>query len=780
MLQTLIVAERKTITTPNKDFLPIILGCILLGVLLFISIFVKEFIYVTLTLAIIMILLKNNVRGLYFIIFLIPLMNIFKNDRNSTHLIALLIVEFDIALFVKFIIEVCTKKRKINIIFSVLTVVTILYFVFPFTIARISVGLSFIAGFILLYFVITYNKDVDFKEVTYIYFLGMLFSIVIGLFIKISPRLLYLCPIFKGGGLDRFGACYANVNVFDGEILIAISLFMILYLKKEMGYSFFLIYSFLLAMCLLTISKFSLIIFTFILILFLIFLNFDKISVKQKLIDNLLVIVFTVIVLLLFKKYFMAIAGRLLEFKDLGGEIAGGVLGNSAVSGGVQTGIDIDAGLSTFTTGRWDIWKSYISVIIKNSKNIFLGVGADAPYVNNEAPHNTIILLVYYFGLVGTLLYISCYLCLIRKKFFKKIDLRCSLSIIAVFSFINYLGFYSCMFSLYLLLGFLNIVQDKETEQIVSLRGVKIMDINKDKCILAILTPTYNRAELLKRAYDSLKNQTNKNFVWYVVDDGSSDNTEGVVKGFIEENTKNKDFKIVYIKKENGGKHTALNVGIKQIEEPFTIILDSDDHLVGNAVDTIYCDANRISEVEDICGVGYLRKDEKGKVIGRPYIQDQMIDTFINQRFNKNTYGDKAEVFKTNILKDYPFPEFEGEKFVSEATVWCAMSGKYKMLFINKSIYVCEYQEGGLSDGVHKRLFKNPKGAATCYKMLSTKEFCFALRVRYTIAYIVYSIEAGISFKQIKQNHSKNKFLITMLYLPSKVYHKKLLRKYSK
>lgn len=296
---------------------------------------------------------------------------------------------------------------------------------------------------------------------------------------------------------------------------------------------------------------------------------------------------------------------------------------------------------------------------------------------------------------------------------------------------------------------------------------------NKSFFKLAVLTPAYNRAELLKRTYKSLLEQTNKNFVWYVVDDGSIDDTENVVKYFTETNKANKDFEIVYIKKENGGKHTAMNIGISQIKEDYTTVLDSDDYFPKDAVEIILQDIPFIDDKNDFCGIGYLGVKESGEIIGVKYTQDGIVDTFINQRYNKNTYGDKSQVYKTKILRQFPFPEFENEKFVSEAVVLCAMSGAYKMVFFNKVICVCSYQEGGLSDGVHRRLFNNPKGASACYKQLSTKDFRFKLRVKYTIAYIVYSIEAGMTLKQMKKNHSQNRFLISLLYIPSKFYHKK-------
>ncbi len=771
MFQNVLIAERKTLKTENKDFLSIALSCVVLGVILFISIFVKEFVYVALGLAVFLILIQKNARCVYYILFLIPLMNIFLKDKDSTHLIAILIVEFDIIFFIKYLLDITHKRKKINWVFTVLSVITILYFIFPFTITKITTSLSFLSGFVLVYLLIGYVKDIDFKEITFIYFLGMIFSILIGLFINISPRLLDLCPIFQAGGINRFGASYVNVNVFAGEILIVLALFMILYLKKEIGYSFFVIYPFLLAMCLLTISKFSLIIFALITIIFIIFLAFDKKSLKIKSIDLVMLFVSIALILLIFKKQFLTIMGRLSTSVDK-------VPGNS-----IDKPSNLGAGLSDFTTGRWDIWKSYLSVVGEKFKNIFFGLGVDAPYVKDEAPHNTIILFVYYFGVIGTLLYVCSYLCLIRKNLIKKIDVRCLLSIIPVFAFVNYLGFYSCMLSLYLILGFCNII--KKDDAIVGSKNLKkesefvMGEVKKLNFKLAILTPAFNRAELLKRTYKSLIEQSNKNFVWYIVDDGSTDKTEQVVEDFIKQNKNKKDFKIVYIKKENGGKHTALNTGLKEVKEDYVIILDSDDYLTNDAVETIFADTVKVDNNQDICGLGYLKLTTNGECVGKQYTQDGIVDTFINQRYNKNTYGDKAEVFKTEILKQFPFPEFENEKFVSEATVWCAMSGKYKMMFFNKGIYICEYQEGGLSDGVHKRLFKNPKGSVACYKQLSTNDFRLKLRVKYTSAYIVYSIEAGMSLKEMKENHMQNKFLISLLYLPAKICHKKRKSRFS-
>lgn len=294
---------------------------------------------------------------------------------------------------------------------------------------------------------------------------------------------------------------------------------------------------------------------------------------------------------------------------------------------------------------------------------------------------------------------------------------------------------------------------------------------------LAIVTPTYNRANLLHIAYQSLEKQTSKDFVWYIVDDGSSDNTQQVVADIIDKAS----FKVIYHKKKNGGKHSALNSAYSLLNEELTIILDSDDELTNNAVEIILNDYNSIKDDKTICGLGYLKlnKSNNNETVGKPYTQDSIIDTFTNQRINNNTWGDKCEVFKSEILKQYPFPEFEGENFVSESVVWCKMSLDYKMKFMNKGVYICDYQTGGLSDGVHKRLFNNPKGASACYLSMSSKQVKLKYRIKYTIAYTVYSLAAKIKLKQqFKQISSKFIYMIT--FMPSWFIYLRKKRRYKK
>ena len=87
----------------------------------------------------------------------------------------------------------------------------------------------------------------------------------------------------------------------------------------------------------------------------------------------------------------------------------------------------------------------------------------------------------------------------------------------------------------------------------------------------SICIPTYNRKYILSRALKSLENQTFKDFEVIVVDDGSTDDTAAFMDKYIESTKMN----VRYFYKNNGGKHTALNLGIKNAKGMFFVILDS-------------------------------------------------------------------------------------------------------------------------------------------------------------------------------------------------------------
>lgn len=283
--------------------------------------------------------------------------------------------------------------------------------------------------------------------------------------------------------------------------------------------------------------------------------------------------------------------------------------------------------------------------------------------------------------------------------------------------------------------------------------------------LITVITPTYNRGEQLKDLYISLCNQTNKNFRWLIIDDGSVDDTRNSIVKFQSE----KKIAIDYMYEENGGKHRALNLGIKNIHEELTFIVDSDDVLPPDSIEIIlryhekykqYNSKAILDNKREICGYSFLRCHEDGTVNTAYFPQNEIIDSYCNVRINGNIGGDKAEVFYTNILKEYPFKEYDNEKFMPEDAVWMLMSEKYDMVHINENVYICEYLDGGLTKSGRGMKIKSPRGMMYRSEIyLKYKGVNFKTRIKMMLLLIIYSKYAKESAYTISKDIS-NKVLV--------------------
>lgn len=290
---------------------------------------------------------------------------------------------------------------------------------------------------------------------------------------------------------------------------------------------------------------------------------------------------------------------------------------------------------------------------------------------------------------------------------------------------------------------------------------------------LTIVTPAYNRADKLPALYESLCQQTSVDFNWLVVDDGSQDGTKQVIEKMEQEGR----LLISYLYKPNGGKHTALNLAIKTVKTELFFIVDSDDVLTPDAVETILRDWDRVRD-QDLCGIGYLRGYDSSKVIGDRYTADGLVDTFINERYNRGINGDKAEVWVTKCLQEAGgFPEYPGERFISESVLWIKMARKRKMLFRNKIIYITEYLAGGLSDSGRALRFRCPHLMAYGSLETMSKEFSWKIRLKETLLYIVYCKFGHWTLKRIWD--CPYKILVLVGYLPGLLLHHYWKKKYA-
>lgn len=283
--------------------------------------------------------------------------------------------------------------------------------------------------------------------------------------------------------------------------------------------------------------------------------------------------------------------------------------------------------------------------------------------------------------------------------------------------------------------------------------------MNTEKCFLTILTTTYNRRDKLPVLFESLKNQTVSGFQWLVIDDGSSDNTDEYIREL-----KSDRFVIEYHRKENGGKHTALNYAHPYIKGDYVCIVDSDDYLTADAVESISYLIRQYSTDETIACFSFQRGGKNGEALVKNVPDEPIVSNHIDFRLNGNRPGDCCEVEKTSVFRKFPFPEFPGEKFISEGYLWVNIGLHYNSVYVNRVIYICEYFEGGLTSSGRKMRMKSPKGSMeTCNVFLSAKDkprLNMKLTIKQLWLYICCGKYAGYSFKDMKEKCNRKGLLV--------------------
>ena len=254
---------------------------------------------------------------------------------------------------------------------------------------------------------------------------------------------------------------------------------------------------------------------------------------------------------------------------------------------------------------------------------------------------------------------------------------------------------------------------------------------------ISILTPTYNRGELLLPLYDSLKNLTFKDFEWLIVDDGSEDDTEQYALSWIAHNIENAEFPIRYIKKSNGGKHTAINRGVREANGELILILDSDDTLPSDSLATIAQYFEQCKDYKDCAGVCGLMAHHDGQLIGTGFPKDPMYESALQFRYAKkgNVTGDLLEVYKTSVMREFPFPEIENEKFCPESLVWNRIANKYKLFCFNKVIYYRDYLDGGLTSKIVRIRMNSPIASTMTYAEMLDYNISLKWKIRSAINY---------------------------------------------
>ncbi len=251
---------------------------------------------------------------------------------------------------------------------------------------------------------------------------------------------------------------------------------------------------------------------------------------------------------------------------------------------------------------------------------------------------------------------------------------------------------------------------------------------------------------MLPRCYESLCRQTCKDFEWIVVDDGSSDETQSVVAGFGRDS-----FPLISVYKENGGKHTALNAAHPYIRGDYVLILDSDDYLTETAVEEVLAAWERYKDNMSVGMLTFLKGTGKDQPVCTVVDYDTPVD-ILRYRRQSHSGADCCEVIRAKLFLEFPFPVYEGEKFLSECALWNRVGQHHKCVYIDSVIYICQYLEGGLTKSGRSMRIRNPRGGMFTSNLRMDRRNYAGQRWKYGLLYTCYGFFAhkGIS-EQLKE-----------------------------
>lgn len=256
--------------------------------------------------------------------------------------------------------------------------------------------------------------------------------------------------------------------------------------------------------------------------------------------------------------------------------------------------------------------------------------------------------------------------------------------------------------------------------------------------MITVFTSTYNRAYSLPRLYQSLCIQGLTDFEWLIVDDGSTDQTEQLVQEWLS----SPQFVIRYYKQENGGKHRAINKGVGLARGELFFIVDSDDYLPYNSLQTIDYFYQQIKNDPIFAGVSGIKCYPNGKRTGGTIHFDILDTDSVSLREKYLVKGDMAEAWKTSILQQFLFPEFINEFFLTEDVVWDQIALQHQLRYFNRNVYICEYLSDGLSRNLSHHHRNSPLGTMLYYgTSLRDSRFGVVRHIKDAIHYWRYTLD---------------------------------------
>ena len=289
---------------------------------------------------------------------------------------------------------------------------------------------------------------------------------------------------------------------------------------------------------------------------------------------------------------------------------------------------------------------------------------------------------------------------------------------------------------------------------------------------LTIFTPTYNRGHIIHKLFESLLRQTNKDFVWVVIDDGSDDTGKKMAEWIRECNS----FQIIYKKKPSDsfkGLHSSLNLAVKSCNTELFIKVDDDDYLDDDAVERIFKMADSVWGNPKFAGVSGLKTFLDGKIIGHEWTGPKTyIDATNLERSKYGLDGDKAEVYFTKILKKFePLPEFEDETHPYESILWDEIAhAGYKIRWFNEPFYHAEYLPDGVTAHAREAILPNFKTYTVMIsKKMDYKEISLKSRLMLLCRYCEFAKKKGLAYSRVREDFKNHRKMLACSWIFSEI-----------
>lgn len=273
---------------------------------------------------------------------------------------------------------------------------------------------------------------------------------------------------------------------------------------------------------------------------------------------------------------------------------------------------------------------------------------------------------------------------------------------------------------------------------------------------ITIFTPVYNRAHTLERLYKSLTRQSYKDFEWVVVDDGSTDKSIEMVCGFIQNSP---SFKIRLVKNNHGGKHRAVNTGLRTAAGKLFLILDSDDWLTDDALATVVKWEAKIPIHSKCAGLCGCNQAPNGKMISKGLLKEYVYMP-LTEMIKIGITGDRTDVLYTDLFRRYPYPEIPNEYHIAPGVPFIRISNDgYNLLFFNEVICIQEYRADGLTAMGDKKSLDNFEGYTIRSRELLASDIGLKRKLEILVKYGFLSKEKKISISDVSKRLNIGKLL---------------------